>query len=340
MCKDIVSIIVPIYKAEEFLKDCLYSILNQSYKYWECILVDDGSPDKSGEICDFFSKLDNRFHVFHKKNGGVTSARKLGIEKSKGKWISFVDSDDYLPYNSLELLIKESKKVESEIIIGAWEKQVGHSSRIIPLMTNGIHCSSNIIKAFLYGKCYSGPVGKLYRRQLFDCNTFNISADIKLNEDLIMNIKLASKANRIVCNSKIIVYRYISRPGSASHNISSNNWDLTFEELHKVIPSTLETEYCHYIAIILHKYKEVKTSYKTYLEKSISKGVADYYTRCVLNVIEKKCVVSICYLYLYDFTTKLFKSPIIIWYYLKILRTHFNQVKLSMLHNLFIGSIL
>ena len=90
-----VSGIVPVYKAENFLPKCIDSILNQTYKDFELILVNDGSPDKSGKICDKYSEKDNRIIVIHKKNGGVSSARNIGIENATGKYICFVDSDDF-----------------------------------------------------------------------------------------------------------------------------------------------------------------------------------------------------------------------------------------------------
>lgn len=93
MC--VVSVIVPVYKVENVLHYCIDSILNQTYKNFELILVDDGSPDNSGKICDKYAQKDNRIKVIHKENGGVSSARNCGIDAAKGKYICFVDSDDY-----------------------------------------------------------------------------------------------------------------------------------------------------------------------------------------------------------------------------------------------------
>lgn len=90
-----VSIIVPVYKVEKYLSRCIDSILSQTYTDFELLLVDDGSPDRSGAICDEYAKIDSRIRVFHKENGGVSSARNLGIDKAKGLWTSFIDSDDY-----------------------------------------------------------------------------------------------------------------------------------------------------------------------------------------------------------------------------------------------------
>ena len=98
----LVSIIVPIYKVEEYLDECVESIINQTYSNIEIILVDDGSPDRCPQLCDEWAKKDNRIKVIHKENGGVSSARNAGITLSKGEWIWFVDSDDTAQINALE----------------------------------------------------------------------------------------------------------------------------------------------------------------------------------------------------------------------------------------------
>lgn len=91
-----VSIIVPVYNVEKYLRICLDSILAQTFTDWECILVDDGSTDKSGEICDEFVQRDPRFRSFHKRNGGVSSARNMGLAEVRGEWVTFMDSDDWV----------------------------------------------------------------------------------------------------------------------------------------------------------------------------------------------------------------------------------------------------
>ena len=91
-----ISVIVPVYKAEAYLRRCVDSILAQTFQDFEVLLIDDGSPDRSGEICDEYARKDRRVRVFHKENGGVSSARNVGIEKALGTWIMFVDADDWL----------------------------------------------------------------------------------------------------------------------------------------------------------------------------------------------------------------------------------------------------
>lgn len=95
-----VSVIVPVYKAENYLRRCVDSILAQTFTDWECILVDDGSPDGSGEICDEYAQKDARIRVIHKENGGVSSARNMALGKISAKWLTFVDSDDCLYPNA------------------------------------------------------------------------------------------------------------------------------------------------------------------------------------------------------------------------------------------------
>lgn len=112
----LISVILPVYKVEKYIKKCLDSICRQSYSNLEVILVDDGSPDESGIICDQYAEKYSNFVVIHKENGGVSSARKEGISRANGQYISFVDSDDYLEYDFFEKLVDEIEKNKADII--------------------------------------------------------------------------------------------------------------------------------------------------------------------------------------------------------------------------------
>ena len=111
-----VSIIVPVYKAEKYLRQCVDSILVQTFSNWECILVDDGSPDESGAICDEYAAKDARIKVIHKENGGVSSARNMALDKITGKWLTFVDSDDCLYPNALQKWVEIAEKNNLDLI--------------------------------------------------------------------------------------------------------------------------------------------------------------------------------------------------------------------------------
>ena len=99
MNNDLVSIIVPVYNVEKYIEKCLNSLFGQTYRELDIILVDDGSTDKSGELCDRLAKMDKRVRVIHKKNGGLSDARNRGIDAAKGRYITFIDSDDYVSGN-------------------------------------------------------------------------------------------------------------------------------------------------------------------------------------------------------------------------------------------------
>ena len=111
-----VSIIVPVYKVEDYIRECLDSILAQTYPYFELILVDDGSPDNCGRICDDYAKGDNRIKVVHKVNGGLTSARNAGLEVAKGDWIMHVDGDDWIEPDMLEKMYAVAEKSQADIV--------------------------------------------------------------------------------------------------------------------------------------------------------------------------------------------------------------------------------
>lgn len=116
--KNLVSVIVPVYNAEHFIEKCIHSILNQSYKNIELILVNDGSTDNSVKICDSFAKIDNRIKLIHQANSGPSVARNNGIYNAKGKYIQFIDADDYIEENMIETLVNEMEKGLDIVICG------------------------------------------------------------------------------------------------------------------------------------------------------------------------------------------------------------------------------
>lgn len=113
-----ISVIVPVFKVEKFLSKCIESILNQTYTDIEVILVDDGSPDKCGEICDLYAQRDKRVKVIHKENGGQASARNAGLEIATGDYISFIDSDDWIDKDMYEELLRVAKSTDADIVGG------------------------------------------------------------------------------------------------------------------------------------------------------------------------------------------------------------------------------
>ncbi|MBQ6543175.1 MAG: glycosyltransferase family 2 protein, partial [Clostridia bacterium] len=114
----LISVIVPVYKVEKYLPRCLDSILSQSFTDFELLLVDDGSPDSCPEICDEYARRDRRISVIHKENGGLSSARNAALERATGKYVSFVDSDDYITADALQTLYSALTETDSDIAVG------------------------------------------------------------------------------------------------------------------------------------------------------------------------------------------------------------------------------
>lgn len=207
-----ISVIVPVYNVEKYIKNCIESILNQTFHDLEIILVDDGSTDMSGNICDDYKIRDSRISVIHKKNGGLSDARNEGIKRASGEFITFVDSDDYISHNAIEYLYGILIDNQADVSIGKlyktskFNEDVSNSSPIVKIFNN-----KESIKEMLYGTLYSTAApGKLYRSCLFDdvCYPYK-----QLNEDLFTTYKILDKASRVVYGNQIVYY-YFCRVGS------------------------------------------------------------------------------------------------------------------------------
>lgn len=212
-----ISVIVPIYKAEIRLAKCIDSILSQSYETIEIILVDDGSPDNSGNICDDYAIKDKRIKVIHKHNGGVTAARATGVDNATGDYITFVDADDMLKEGALDTFM-EYMSNDCDIVIGSYETNGPHISPIKEDAT--ISLGDYIPKTIVKSGIHQGPCGKLYRKSLFNEQTFNIPREIVYGEDTIMNIRLAFNAKGNIRTTSKKVYYYFDNISGCCNTFS------------------------------------------------------------------------------------------------------------------------
>lgn len=223
-----ISIIVPVYNVERYLSDCLSSILNQDFNDWECILVDDGSKDGSGIICDEYCKKDRRFRVIHKENGGVSSARNVGIEQASGEWISFVDSDDSLVSDALFHMLFVNKNVNADVclcpIVRGERKESytnilteGEKERLIWACLT-YRTSEYAAKGFMV----DAPHAKLFRASIIRQHTLRFKEDLCKSEDALFDAEFYQFAGRIVMDSHP-VYRYTINPNSICHTFKFDN---------------------------------------------------------------------------------------------------------------------
>lgn len=199
MSEEKITVIVPMYNVERYLRQCLDSIVNQTYKNLEILLIDDGSPDKCGEICDEYSQKDMRIRVTHKKNGGLSAAWNDGLEMATGDWIAFVDSDDWLDLDYFETLLANQETVNVDVVQSGgyyWEEQRGQFIRwafIEPFIAKNQSEKDDLkILAMLRasGRKTKGAIGfswgKLFRRQFLE--KYNLSFDTKIRAGLMMDV--------------------------------------------------------------------------------------------------------------------------------------------------------
>ena len=220
MGNDLISIIIPVYKVEEYLEKCIESVLKQTYTNLQIILVDDGSPDNCGKICDEYAKKDPRIEVIHKVNGGLSDARNVGIAKAKGKYIGFVDSDDYIKEDMYEILINLIKKYDADVSICNLYDVID-GKEYIRNNENGIQEYSRleILKEVLLDKnIQSYAWNKLYKKELFDEIKYPIG---KKYEDIGTTFYVFEKCNKIVVTSKPEYY-YLKRSDSLVNNVTES----------------------------------------------------------------------------------------------------------------------
>lgn len=212
-----VSIIVPVYKAESFLSRCVDSILNQEYRDFELLLVDDGSPDSSGDICDSYAANDSRVRVIHQANSGVSAARNHAIEEARGTYLQFLDSDDWITPDATKLLVRSAEDFQADLVIADFYRVIGErvshkgdidEDEVISREEFAEHMMENPAD-YYYGVIWN----KLYRRDLIEQHHLRMNPNINWCEDFMFNLEYIRYANRFYA-LKTPIYYYVKTKGS------------------------------------------------------------------------------------------------------------------------------
>ncbi|MDG1728586.1 MAG: glycosyltransferase family 2 protein [Algibacter sp.] len=225
-----ISVIVPIFRIEKYLPECIDSLLNQSFLNFELILVDDGSPDNCPKICDDYSKKDTRIKVIHKKNGGLLSARKAGLKAAKGKYISYVDGDDWVDKFYLDTLFKLAEANNSDLVeTGRFREFDGKIETIKPKIA-GIYNENEIKSSILPNAIYNGDFcehdistyvwNKLFKRALLNQVLFDVPNEIIMGEDAAITYSYLAISKSLVI-SRIPLYYYRQRHDSIVKSIEN-----------------------------------------------------------------------------------------------------------------------
>ena len=234
------SILVPVYKVEQYIDECIQSVLNQTYSNFELILVDDGSPDKCGEICDKYAEKDSRVKVFHKENGGLVSARRRGIAEARGDYYVFLDSDDYIAADTLEILEKNIRNTDADCVIygfqwlrpGGAEAVHCHEAYCNRLITD----KAEALNILLNDSSYNSLCRKCTRASCFDGRDFSPYYHIRSGEDRLQSSEILENAESFLFIPELL-YFYRVNAGSITHTINYDGYkaDFTVEKLDLVL---------------------------------------------------------------------------------------------------------
>ena len=215
MNNPLISVIIPVYNVEKYMHQCIDSVINQTYKKLEIILIDDGSTDKSGQICEEYAKKDSRIVVVHKENGGLSDARNLGIDICSGEYLTFVDSDDWISHDMVYCLLNNIKATGADISIGQYKKVFDNNYKKSDKKNKFVKLNKKegIYQFYVKRRFSCHACEKLYNKKLFENIRYPKG---KLYEDEYTTYKLLWQSDNIVCTDKVCYYYYIRRD-SISH---------------------------------------------------------------------------------------------------------------------------
>lgn len=207
-----ISVIVPVYKVEKYLSKCIESILAQTFTNFELLLIDDGSPDQSGIICNEYQQKDSRIRVFHKKNEGVSSARNLGLHHAVGEWVIFCDSDDWVEKDWLESYINTIKESEYDIIFQGYTHDNINKSQTNCIKKN----THEYIKAIFYLEqkdLFGWTWCKIFKNKIIRKHNIQFQKTLSFNEDLLFTLEYCTYANSLLI-LPIAKYHYVTHSDS------------------------------------------------------------------------------------------------------------------------------
>ena len=216
-----VSIVIPVYNVENYLQDCVNSVLSQTYRDLQIILVDDGSTDSSGDICDVFAEKDERIQVIHKKNGGLSDARNVGTAAAEGGFLFYLDSDDYLEKNAIQALLDEQALHEADVVVGNYFYTY-HDHEDAAQNENQILDRDTAIRQLMLGEIQTFAWGKLVRAEIAKQHEFPVGL---VFEDHFWTHLIFQDSNIVACIPQPLVH-YRQRQSSISFTFTEKRLDI------------------------------------------------------------------------------------------------------------------
>lgn len=284
----LISVVIPVYKVEAYISECIDSVLEQTYHNLEIILVNDGSPDSCPQICDEYAKQDSRIKVIHKENGGLSDARNAGLEIATGKWVSFIDSDDWIEPEFISTLLDTAKSNDADISVCAYTKvyEGGSSVKISADEDLKVMSSTQAMQDLFTYKKYGGVMtwNKLYKTKIFIDNKIKFPVG-KIHEDNFTTYKTYYYANKIAyIDTPLVNYRQRddsimgqSFDARRLHSIEASHEAVDFVKNNK-IPLTQEVQFAvmsSYMQTIRSLQESNNKSEYRDLQKSLLKKLSD-----------------------------------------------------------------
>lgn len=238
-----ISVIVPVYNVEQYLPRCIDSILAQTFTDFELLLIDDGSKDKSGEICDNYAKKDSRIRVFHKENGGVALARQFGIDNASGKYSIHADGDDWVEPKMLEHMYNKSIETHTDILISDFYIDKKGKSIYVNQLTNKTN-SIDILKEILDGHLFGALWHKLIRHSLYKEYNINFTPNINYCEDVLILSKLLQLNLKVGFLHEAFYHYDHQNVNSITRHYTKDTFDMRkryVKALKNIVPNTFHT---------------------------------------------------------------------------------------------------
>lgn len=276
----LVSIIIPVYKVEQFLPKCIESAINQTYSNIEIILVDDGSPDKCGELCDHYKSSDSRINVIHQSNAGLSAARNAGMSVASGYFVFHLDGDDYIPQNAIEALVIEQKNGDYDLVFGNFET-VGAESK--ELIERDYHDNKSVFLEKIVSNLgfHHYVWGTLIRKKLYDDYKIHPTEGVNVGEDLQVLPQLLFHSNR---------YSRITAPVYYYNQNNSNS--LTGQQSNARLLQDIKS------ICILEEFLSAngqKKLYERLLQTELSVVIGNIYMRCITGGNSGEYRQLVCY---------------------------------------------
>lgn len=248
MKNNMISIIIPVYNVENYIIRCLESVIRQTYKNLEIILVDDGSTDLSGDICDQYAKMDSRINVIHTVNSGMSKARNIGLEHVHGEYIGFVDSDDWIAPDMYEYLLHLIVEHNTDISMCDYVRSTGHKKEVHKQEYLKVYTQNDIWSFFyrIHGeKSFYSVWNRLYKRDILSGIYF---WEGRMNEDVLFSYEVYKKINRVVYSNQIKYFYFKNNQGVTRKKLALKDMDL-LAVWNRIECEERDTEYSEYVRL-------------------------------------------------------------------------------------------